>query len=837
MVKFTIDQVREIMKQQNNIRNISVIAHVDHGKSTLTDSLIKKAGISTEDRFMDTLKEEKDRGITIKSTGVSLYYEYQRESLEAEKYLVNLIDSPGHVDFSSEVTAALRVTDGALVVVDYIEGARVQTETVLRQALTELIKPVLMINKVDRAFYETRDDPETIYQRFQKVVEDVNVVISTYQNIELMESCEVDPRNGSVAFGSAKQGWGFTLHTFARMYAKKTNQDENKILEKLWGDNFVDPKTNKWYTTKHLEGREEPLERGFCRLVLKPILELVRAIESNQTDTYEEIITKKLKLELDVDSALQAKTKGKFTEFVLSNWIDASDALLDMITSHLPSPVIAQRYRTQYLYEGSMDDECAQAMMKCDPNGPVMMFVSKMIPSGESGRFTAFGRVFSGTVTSGAKVRILGPNFKHGSKTDLFEKNIQKVILWMAKKVEDIGEAQCGNTCGLVGIDQCLVKQGTISDSLIASTIKCMKYSVSPIVRMAVKPKNPSEMDKFIIGLKKMVNADPVVQVIDNKTEIIVAGCGELHLEINLNDLSEKYCGDTKLEIIKSNPIVPYTETVMSASTKDVMAKSANKHNRAFMNAEPLGEELTKAIEDETLKYRDSPKEFAKTLVQEYSWDNQDAKKIWCFGPENKGPNILVDKTSQVQYLNEVRDTMESSFQWSTNEGVLAEERVRGVRYNILDAQLHRDSAHRSVSQIMPMARRLYYASQLVSEPRYQEPMYLVTINCPSSVSSKIYGIFSLKRGVIFEEEEIFGTPQVVIKGYLPVSESFGFNEQLKTQTSGQAFPTTIFDHWELVNSDPFDVKGRAYNITLETRKRKGLKVELPVLSDYADKE
>ena len=835
MVKFTIDQVRQIMDNQDSIRNISVIAHVDHGKSTLTDSLIAKAGIISErdagdKRFTDGREDEKNRGITIKSTGVSLYYEFDPELQgNNKKFLINLIDSPGHVDFSSEVTAALRVTDGALVVVDYVEGVCVQTETVLRQALQELIKPVVMINKVDRAFFELKHPAETIYQNFQRVIENANVIISTYQNMELMGDCQVYPDMGTVAFGSALHGWGFTITTFANMYAAKFKTDKKKLLKRLWGDHFFDPKTRKW-TEEPVDDDGNERRRAFCTLILDPIIKLLDAVASGKKEVYVPMI-EKLGIELKgEDKDLQGK---HLVRKVMQQWINASEALLEMIILHLPSPRVAQKYRTQYLYEGAMDDECAKAMMACDPEGPVMMFISKMVPSADGGRFYAFGRVFSGKVTSGQKVRILGPNYKHGKQEDLHVKNIQRVVLMMGQKAEDVIDVPCGNTCALVGIDQCLVKQGTISTSQVACTIRTMKYSVSPVVRVAVNAKNPADLPKLVEGLIKMSKADPLVQVINTETEHIIAGCGELHLEICLKDLVDDYA---KVEIVKSDPVVPYKETVTTVSTQTCFAKSPNKHNKLFVVAEPLKDELVTDIENGIVKSSDDIKITSRTLIDKYEWDQHDAKKLWVFGPESTGPNFLVDQTKAVQYLNEIRDSMETAFQGATKEGVLAEESLRGVRFNILDVELHTDAIHRGGAQIIPTARRVYYASEMTANPRYQEPVYQCDIQTPSDVMNGVYQCFSQRRGVVYSEENVSGTPLLTVKAYLPVSESFGFTAHLRSLTSGQAFPQCVFSHWDIINQDPFDVKSKAYQITMNIRKRKGLKQELPILSDYLDK-
>merc|ERR1712123_285839 len=268
MVNFTVDQVRECMDKKANIRNMSVIAHVDHGKSTQTDSLVAKAGIiaaskAGETRATDTRKDEQERCITIKSTAISMFFEMEEKDLAFVKqelfkgpdgktdpgFLINLIDSPGHVDFSSEVTAALRVTDGALVVVDCVSGVCVQTETVLRQAIAERIKPVLFMNKMDRALLELQLDPEELYQTFSRIVENVNVIIATYGGADEdgpMGCLYVSPENGTVGFGSGLHGWAFTLKQFAEMYATKFKINLDKMMKHLWGDYFFDAKNKKW---------------------------------------------------------------------------------------------------------------------------------------------------------------------------------------------------------------------------------------------------------------------------------------------------------------------------------------------------------------------------------------------------------------------------------------------------------------------------------------------------------------------------------------------------------------------------------------------------------------
>jgi len=843
MVNFTVDEIRGIMDKKHNIRNMSVIAHVDHGKSTLTDSLLAKAGIiagakAGETRATDTRKDEQERCITIKSTAISMYFEMTDSDMEFVKqekekdckgFLINLIDSPGHVDFSSEVTAALRVTDGALVVVDCVSGVCVQTETVLRQAIAERIRPVLFMNKMDRALLELQLDQEDLYQTFQRVVENVNVIIATYADDDgPMGVVRVDPKNGSVGFGSGLHGWAFTLKQFSEMYAKKFGIAVDKLMTKLWGENFFNPKTKKWTKSK-----DDSNVRSFNMYILDPIYKVFDAIMNFKKETTEKLLEKlevKLKHE---DAQLEGKPLMKV---VMRTWLPAGEAMFMMICIHLPSPVTAQKYRTEMLYEGPNDDAAAHAMKNCDPNGPLMMYISKMVPTSDKGRFYAFGRVFAGKIATGLKCRIMGPNYVPGKKEDLNEKAIQRTILMMGRYIEAIEDVPCGNICGLVGVDQFLIKTGTITTFKEAHNMKVMKFSVSPVVRVAVEPKNPSDLPKLVEGLKRLAKSDPMVQcIIEESGEHIIAGAGELHLEICLKDLEEDHA---QIPLKKSDPVVSYRETVSEESNQVCLSKSANKHNRLFMRAVPMPDGLPEDIDDGEVAPRQDFKIRGRYLADKYEYDITEARKIWCFGPDTNGPNLLMDVTKGVQYLNEIKDSVVAGFQWATKEGVMCDENLRGVRFNIHDVTLHTDAIHRGGGQIIPTARRCLYACALTAQPRIMEPVYLVEIQCPENAVGGIYGVLNRRRGHVFEEAQTPGTPMFVVKAYLPVNESFGFTADLRSNTGGQAFPQCVFDHWQIMPGDPMDAasNSKPYQIVMDTRKRKGLKETLPDLANYLDK-
>ena len=850
-----------------------------------SQSLVCKAGIISSKhagtaRYTDTRQDEQERGITIKSTGISMFFEYNMEAGEVLKvdeeaeaaaaaaatlagedkkgptinknsFLINLIDSPGHVDFSSEVTAALRVTDGALVVVDCVEGVAVQTGTVLRQAMAERVKPVLMVNKVDRALLELQLSGEEIYQNMVRAIENVNVIIESYKFGEF--NWQVEPIKGTVAFGSGLHQWGFTLKSFARVYAAKFNTTEEKMTEKLWGDwVFVtaDGKS-KWVNSASVNTNrgidtDSGSKRAFVAFIMDPIIGMFQAIMNNELTKKGTPKAHNMAQAVGVNLSEEVKktlTGKPLLKYIMQKWIPAADAILEMIVVHLPSPAVAQGYRVESLYDGPLDDEAATAIRTCDTSegAPLMMYISKMIPSGDN-RFTAFGRVFSGKIGTGQKVRILGPNYTPGKKTDLFIKSIQRVVIMMGRYTETVADIPAGNTCGLVGVDAYLVKSGTITTCETACCIKTMKFAVSPVVRVAVAVKNSSDLPKLVEGLKKLSKSDPMVRCETTEAgEHIIAGCGELHLEICLKDLAEDFMKGAPL--ITSDPVVTYNETVTQESV-EVLAKSANKHNRLFCVAQPMSEEICALFDEGVVAPGMDPKERSKILRENpaFGWEEAATpQKIWCFGDDQIGPNVYVERTVGVAYLTEIKDSVVGGFKWACNEGPMCEERIRGLKVWLNDVTLHADAIHRGMGQISPTSRRVVYAGIYLAAPTLLEPIFLVNITCPQGIVGSIYNVLSMRRGNVFDEGEGMAGGVANMRAYLPVAESFGFSQALAEATSGAAFSQLMFDHWQIMGgegevTDFKDPETKLGKIINAIRVRKGLVPELPPLDRYLDK-
>ncbi|KAJ1549642.1 Elongation factor 2 [Cladochytrium tenue] len=729
---------------------------------------------------------------------------------------------------TTDVTATLRVADGALIVVDTIDGMSVQSEIGLRRALVERVKPVFIINNIDRAL-ENKLDKEALYATLTRTIENINEIILTY-NDKALGDLRVSPEKGTIAFGSGRHGWAFNLSHFAARYSKRFGVSEEKMMSKLWGDNFYNPATKQW-TTESAVVDQKPLERGFNLFVLDPIINLFDAIVNLKKDL---ILTMLESLSVPLNAEENDLEGLALLKVVMRKFLPAADALLEIICTHLPSPPMAQSYRMELLYDGPHYDDCAVAVKNCDSGGPLMLYVAKMVPTSNNGRFYAFGRVFSGTVRAGQQVRILGPAYVPGKKEDLYVKKIRQTVLMLGENVFAIEDCPAGNIVGLVGVDPFLLKGGTITTSETAHNLKAIKLSIAPVAQIAVDVRNAKDLPKLVEGLKLLSKSDPCAMCyVEDSGEHIVAGAGELHLEDCLKDLEETHA---RIPISKGDPVVQFRETVLAESSRICLAKSANKHSRIFMKASPMCEDLAGAIEAGKVGANDDRKIRAKTLADDYGWEPTDARKIWCFGPDSAGANVLVDVTKGVQYLHEIQQSCVTGFQWATREGVLCSEKMRAVRFNILDAVLFSDAIHRGGGQVVPACRRAVYASFLSAEPALQEPVYLVEILCPDGVVDNVYGVLGRRRGTVLGANPRAGGSLLAIRANLPVAESFGFAADLRAATGGQALSQEVFDRWQVMPGDVLQPGSKLQELVLGVRGRKGLKLEMPKLDDFCDK-
>ncbi|KAH7304664.1 elongation factor 2 [Stachybotrys elegans] len=357
-----------------------------------------------------------------------------------------------------------------------------------------------------------------------------------------------------------------------------------------------------------------------------------------------------------------------------------------------------------------------------------------------------------------------------------------------------------------------------------------MTSNIIPLIRRVVSVTNGEDYPKLVEWLKSLSESDFSVLATTSQTgEHIIASDTATHLEASLEDF-EKHAG---VALTIWPPVVSYYETVNAQSTAAAVCKSPNKHNRICIVAEPIHDDLSLAIETGRIGNDTDLKTRATILVDEFGWDATDVQKIWAFGPDGAKANMLVDQTSAVQNLNDIKDAIIDAFERATAQGPVTEEPMRGVRFSITDATVHAEATHRSNAQILCAARNAMHASTLLSEPSLLEPIYEVKIEGPESSKVGIYHSVTLGRGEVIDEQPCDGTSLCRWKAHLPVDASFEFKTRLESVAGEQAKVLYTFSHWELIG-DVTMHGHRAHAVARNIRQTKHLKSDLPRVEDYA---
>ncbi|OAL37072.1 hypothetical protein AYO20_03549 [Fonsecaea nubica] len=893
-----------LQSNSQNIRNICILAHVDHGKTSLTDSLIATNGIISPKmagkvRYLDSRPDEQIRGITMESSAISLYFSMMRrqkegEEAKKEEYLINLIDSPGHIDFSSEVSTASRLCDAAVVLVDAVEGVCSQTVTVLRQVWLEKLKPLLVINKIDRLVTELKMTPAEAYSHLERVLEGVNAVIGGFFQGERMEehlmwrekldqeraakeqqkqdamseaASEADldqqfeerddedlyfaPEKNNVIFASAIDGWAFTVRQFAGIYEKKLGIKRSLLEKFLWGDFYLDPKTKKVLGSKHLKGRN--LKPIFVQLVLEPIWQAYDAtvgINGSRGDpALLEKITKSLSISLPAHITRSRDSKA-ILQAVFASWLPLSTALLVSVIEYLPSPPSAQASRLPEMIEDlvsakSIDQSLKDSMINFDTSSsaPLVAYVSKMVAVPESElpskrrklgttltadearelarkkraeiakaqaeaeggvdnitngvstvrigeendegttpeqpedpeHLIGFARLYSGSLSVGDEVYVLPPKFNpafpHASPEPK-KVPITSLYLLMGRALEPLDKVPAGVVFGIEGLEGHILKTGTLCSQLEgAINLAGVSTLSQPIVRVALEPTNPMDLNKMIKGLKLLEQSDPcaVYEQMESGEHVILTA-GELHLERCLKDLRERFA---KCDIQPGEPIVPYRETIVKAEemeppkNKDLprgtaIAVTASKTVSVRLSVRPLPSNVTEflinngasirrlyaekqAQEEQTTKDPSnvdreeivdlgndaggrershlSLEEFRNQLQAAFDEVTED-RDVWAkvvpricgFGPRRVGPNLFIDATGEQTCKR---------FLFEQHEIAEGEEDTNGPK-----SGNSADSVESSSSSKQDFSDTIAYAFQLATSqgPLCREPMQGVAV-------------------------------------------------------------------------------------------------------------
>ncbi len=671
---------------------------------------------------LDYMEEEQKRQMTIKAANVSLLHERSGTA-----YVINLIDTPGHVDFSGRVTRSIRAIDGAVVVVDSVEEIMVQTETVTRQALEDRVRPVLYINKIDRLIKELRLSPEQIQERISRIIAEFNRLVNLYAEPEYRDKWTVSFAGNTVAMGSAKDRWGFTAE-----------------VAEAKGIKFSDV----------------------------------------------------------VDAYMNAKVDQ------LRERAPLHEAILTMAVEAMPPPHVAQKYRIPKIWKGDLNSEVGQAMINCDDKGPAVMAVTNIVVDPQAG-VVASGRLFSGTLKEGTMIHLMGARA---------DQRIQQVCIFMGPYREIVGTLIAGNIPALLGLDAARAGE-TLAEQKDVVPFEAVKYVTEPVVTMAVEPKYSRDLPKLVDTLRRLSIEDPnLVTMINEETgEYLISGMGTLHLEIATTLITK-----TGLEIVTSNPIVIYRESVR-APAGPFEGRSPNKHNKIHIQIEPLGEETIGMIKKGDIgEYMD--KHAMAKVLREKGWPADEARGVWAV--EDSG-NMLIEVTKGAQFLQEVKDMVLAGYRWGLKEGPIAYESIRGTKLKITDISLHEDPVHRGPAQIMPMTRRAMFAAFMSGNPTLLEPVQKITVKAPPDLLGAATSVISQKRGKVLSVDQRGHLVYVV--GELPTSETFDLSEVMRSATAGRAFWGLEFSHWA-------PVPGSMINqVVADVRNRKGLPPEPQKAEDFME--
>lgn len=725
-----IKKAKALMNKLDYIRNIGIAAHIDHGKTTLSDNLLAGCGMMSEDLagkqlVLDYDEQEQARGITINSASASMVHGF-----EGKEYLVNLIDTPGHVDFGGDVTRAMRAVDGCIVVVCAVEGAMPQTETVIRQALRENVKPILFINKVDRLINELKVTPEEMQQRFVKIIAKFNELLNKTVPPEFKGKWTVKVEDGTVAFGSAYYNWAVSVP-----FMQKTGLGFKDIY------NFCNEEKQKELAKK------------------SPIHEV----------------------------------------------------LLDMVVDNLPSPATAQKYRIPHIWRGELDTKVGKSMVASDENGPLMLMITKIILDPHAGE-VAVGRLYSGKIERGQEVYVAGmPN----------KNRVQQVNLMVGSDRISVESVSAGNIVALTGAKDAIAGS-TLADDPETEPFERIVHVSEPVVTVAVEAKNTKDLPKLVEVLRSISKADPSIQVnINQETgENLMSGMGELHLEITEYRIKNDY----GIEIVTSEPIVVYRESISKPSPGKFEGKSPNKHNRFYIEVEPLPDNVVKALYNNDIP--ENVKKFKKDVekqLQELGLPKDVAKGV--FGIH--GLNIITDVTKGIQHLFETRELIKEAFDEVMRSGPVASEPCQGMLIKLVDAKLHEDAIHRGPAQVIPAARNGIYGSIMTADPILLEPMQKVFVSTPQDLMGDASRELNQRRAEVRDMQT--ERDMVNIDAKAPVADMFGFASSIRSATGGRVLWNT-----ENMGFEPLPRQLQS-NIVAQIRERKGLKPEPYPPAYYAD--